>query len=226
MPGLVPEAVKERIQHEVPVVPGDLPAVGPRGRDRECLPMRAHRSLAAAGCPRREQDVADVVRRDGRGALGGEHGGRGSRPALELGPAEHFLTGPSIRADLLGGSRSRLRWHRRVLNGNDHDQPQPTELARLRLVGGSQRGEAVCAEERPGHEQRACAAPADDIQRFGSGEPGVDRHQRGASSLRAERCDDPVVRVRRPDRDPVAGLNTRRRRARPRYRCACPCSCR
>ena len=46
-----------------------------------------------------------------------------------------------------------------------------------------------------------------DVQRLMTGEAGVDGHECRARVVRAQRGDDPVGRVRRPDRDAVARLD-------------------
>ena len=58
------------------------------------------------------------------------------------------------------------------------------------------------------------AAAGEDVRRLGALEAGVHRDEHAARRRHAERGDDPLERVRRPDRDPVAGLDARRERAR------------
>ena len=66
--GLVAEVVEERVDAEVAVGAGELAARRPRGGCVERLPVRAQHALAAAGGAGGEQDVGDVVGRDGGGA--------------------------------------------------------------------------------------------------------------------------------------------------------------
>ena len=67
---LVAEVVEERVDAQVAVGAGDLPARRPRRGRVERLPVCAQHALAAAGGAGREQDVGDVVglRRRRRGA--------------------------------------------------------------------------------------------------------------------------------------------------------------
>ena len=72
----------------------------------------------------------------------------------------------------------------------------------------------VVGVEEPAHgEERPGAAAGEDVRGLGALEPGVHRHEHAARRRDAERGDDPLERVRRPHRDPVAALDARGERA-------------
>ncbi len=152
--------------------------------------MRGHRALAPAGCARGEQDVADVVRSDGRGAVVGCRHRDLSCPADELLPAD---PGSGARGPLIRFDRD---------PDDEAGQPASGSPGRLR-----EQHMPVGAEERASDQQRPDVAPADHIQCLRPREAGIHRHERGASIQCAQPGDRPVVRVRRPERHPVARLD-------------------
>ena len=96
--GLVAEVVEERVDAQVAVVAGDLAVGGPRRRARQRLPVRAQHTFAAAGGAGGEQDVADVVGRDGGGAGDDRGCAFRSEPALdELVPGSVVASSIGIR---------------------------------------------------------------------------------------------------------------------------------
>jgi hypothetical protein len=69
----------------------------------------------------------------------------------------------------------------------------------------------VLKAEKPLLDQHGLGpAAADDVPGLGRLEPRVDRNQHPAGGQQAERCDDPLGRVRRPDRHAVALLDAGR----------------
>ena len=77
-----------------------------------------------------------------------------------------------------------------------------------------QRRRVVDAEELADGERDARAAALEDVAHLFALEPRVHRDDRAAGAEDAERGDQPLVPVRRPDRDALAGLDARRRSAR------------
>ncbi len=66
----------------------------------------------------------------------------------------------------------------------------------------------VLAEESLLHQDGLRRAAGDDVGRFVGLEPGVDRHQHPTRGQQPERRDDPLRRIGRPDRDPIALIDT------------------
>ena len=84
-------------------------------------------------------------------------------------------------------------------------------LERGQRDAGAREQRRVVGVEEPAHrEQHAGAAAREDVRRLGAPEPRVDRDEHAARGRHAERGDDPLERVRRPHRDPVAALDARR----------------
>ena len=183
--GLVAEDVEERVRDQVAVAGAQVGPVAPVEVRAQRLAVRHHDALRAPGRARREHDVARIVgadRRDPRVEIGVGH-----RAAAvdEVVPADRRAVG-------LAGEQDRV-------------------LERGQVDAGAREQRRVVGVEEPAHgEQRAGAAALEDVRRLGAAEPGVDRHERRAGGRDAERGDDPLERVRRPDRDPVAALDARR----------------
>ena len=68
----------------------------------------------------------------------------------------------------------------------------------------------VHAEELARREEQARAALREDVAGLGRLEARVDGDEHGAGGLQADRREDPLVAVRCPDRDAIAGLDARR----------------
>ena len=76
-------------------------------------------------------------------------------------------------------------------------------------VGVREQVDVVDAEEVVDGEQQARAALAQHVRGFVALEPRVDRHHPRTGAEDAERDHDELERVRSPDRDPVAGFDSR-----------------
>ena len=70
-------------------------------------------------------------------------------------------------------------------------------------------GDPVGAEELAHPEQQRRLGAGQDVGGLGGGVAGVQRHHHGAGVMGGQAGDHPVPGVRRPDRDPVAGLTPR-----------------
>ncbi len=187
---LIGEAVEERVDDQVPIAGGQRRTLGPRPGDPERLPVGRHRAFAPARRARGEQDVADIIGSDVGGPGVSGRDGDLAGPAEELIPAE-----PGVRDRSVAGL----------------DRDADNETGQLDAVIRCSHGEQcvpVGAQERPGDQQRPGLAPGDHIQRFRRGETRVHGHQRGAGIECAKPSKHPVVRVRRPDRDSVARLDS------------------
>ena len=77
------------------------------------------------------------------------------------------------------------------------------ERGQARAGAGEQRG-VVGVEEAADREQHARVAAREDVRGLGAAEARVDRDEHTAGRRHAERGDDPLERVRRPHRHPVA----------------------
>ena len=88
----------------------------------------------------------------------------------------------------------------------------PTTVPRCGELGAQpgQRRRVVGAEELAHRERDARAAALEDVAHLVGLEARVHRHDRAAGAEDAERGDQPLVAVRRPDRDPLAALDARR----------------
>ena len=149
-----------------------------------------HHALGVAGGARREEDVgrgrrastASRSRVDDRGVDGRARG-------EERRPSERRAGGRVAAQDddrLEVGELGRRR------------RPRRAASARSRCRGSR----VIVDERRAPRLARGCTPPR-------ALEPGVERHEHAAGRLQAERGDDPLPAVRRPDRDPVAGLDPR-----------------
>ena len=70
--------------------------------------------------------------------------------------------------------------------------------------------DVVGVEEVGDGEEQLRPGPIEDVGGLGALEPRVERHDHAAGRVDAERGVHPLGGVRRPDRDPVAGLHARR----------------
>ena len=174
--GLVAEVVEERVDAQVAVVAGDLAARGPRRRADERLPVRAQHALAAAGGAGREEDVGDVVGRDGCGA----------RVDASPRSAPRATNSSQVPSSLLDRARGRRG-------------AGPAAASRSRSAT------PVGAEELAHREQQRRPGAGQDVGGLAGGVAGVQRHHHAAGVVRGQARDHPVPGVRRPDRDPVAG---------------------
>ncbi len=77
----------------------------------------------------------------------------------------------------------------------------------------AQHGHVVGVEEPAHGEERSGVGPVEHVGRLLALEPGVHRDEPPARAERAERGDDPLPRVRSPDRDAVTGPDAERHRA-------------
>ena len=177
MPGLVAEVVEERVDAEVAVGAGELTAGRP-GRGRvEGLPVRAQHALAAAGGAGGEEDVGDVVGRDGRGARVG---------GVEIGSAR-ATNSSHVPSSVVDG--------------------HPDDVAQRGKRGAVEFGGPVGAEELAHADQQRRLGAGQDVGGLAGGVAGVERDDDGARVVRGQARDHPVPGVRRPDRDPVAGVH-------------------
>ena len=146
--GLVAEVVEERVDAQVAVVAGDLAARRPRRGRVERLPVCAQHALAAAGGAGGEQDVGDVVGRDGGGA-GVDRG--------EIGAARDELVPRCRRPSSIG---TRTMWR------------SAGSASRSRSAG------LVGTEELARREQQRRLGAGQDVGGLAGGVAGVQRHQR------------------------------------------------
>ena len=87
-----------------------------------------------------------------------------------------------------------------------HDDGLPETTAR---IGIAEQLDVVGVEEVGDREQDVHAGLVQDVAPFTALEAGVDRHDHPAGGMHPERSDGPLPDVRRPDGDPVTGLNAR-----------------
>ena len=173
--GLIAEVVEERVDAEVAVGAGDLPARRPRRGRVQRLPVRAQRALAAAGGAGGEQDVGDVV--------GFDRGGTGI-DGIEIG-ARRATNSSQVPSSLSIGTRTMCRRSGRAI--------------------AIQIGGLVGAEELAGRHQQRRPGAGQHVGGLAGGVAGVQRHEHAAGVVRGQARHHPVPGIRRPDRDPVPG---------------------
>ena len=179
--GLQPEGVEERVDDQVAVAFPQPDHRRPRVVRADGRLVAQHRALGHAGGAGGEQDVAQVV--------GPDRGG----PGRDIGPVD--LAGPFEEV----GPRRRA-----VARG----APQHDDLVeRGGFAGGAQQGDVVGVEEVGDREEDAGSRGAQDVGGFVALEPGVERHDHRARPVHRAGGHDPLVDVRRPDRDPVTRLD-------------------
>ena len=81
-------------------------------------------------------------------------------------------------------------------------------------LGGAQQLDVVGVEEVGDGEEQLRLGPVEDVRGLGALEARVERDDHPARRVDAERGVHPLGGVRRPDRDPVAGLDAATRSAR------------
>ena len=193
--GLVAEDVEERVRDQVAVAGAQVGPVAPVEVRAQRLAVRHHDALRVPGRARREHDVARIVGADRRDAR-----------------VEVARRAPRVPRATKSSQRDR--------GGVGLAREQDRVLERGQLDAGAREQRRVVGVEEPAHgEERPRAAAREDVRRLRAPEARVDRHEHAARGRDAERGDDPLERVRRPHRDPVAALDARRDAARaPRRR--------
>ena len=83
-------------------------------------------------------------------------------------------------------------------------------VERRHRVAPREQVDVVGVEEVGDGEQQLGVRAVEDVRRFVALEPRVHRHDHAAGAVDAERGDDPLGDVGRPDRDAVAGLDAGR----------------
>jgi hypothetical protein len=178
-PGLEPEGVEERVDDQVAVALPQAHHVGPVGEGPDAGAVPEHRALRGTGGARGEQDVAQVVRADGRR------------------PLRRRVVGHRV------GPRQQLRPRGGVGSVGAPEHHDLLDAGREALVGDQL--DVVGAQELGGREQHPGPGGAQHVRGLGSLEPGVERHDDGAGAVHAQGPDGPLPDVGRPDGDAVAG---------------------
>ena len=115
----------------------------------------------------------------------------------------------SRRDDRVSRVRGTSSQPSRASSGVAGEQDRLLERGEVDAGIGEERG-VVGVEEPADREQHARAAAGEDERGLGAAEARVDGDEHGTRGRDAERGDDPLERVRRPDRDAVAALDARR----------------
>ena len=170
---------KYGVDHQVAVAGGEAGHLDPVGGHPQRPVVGLDDTLRPAGRPRGEQDVGGIGRGDGTAGI------------IDL--------GQPLARDPLVEPLPRLGTGRRRAVG-DHDHVEIGEVD----SGVAEHRRAVDTEEVGRRDEDANAGPSQDVGRFRTLEPGVDRDEHRPDPEGAERRDDPPGTVRCPDRQPIA----------------------
>ncbi|MNI25241.1 hypothetical protein D3C73_788820 [compost metagenome] len=180
--GLVAKGMKERVNDQVTVARHQADDLDVFAEGSQVLPMAAHHALGFAGGAGGEQQVAHGLGANSQCTVPGAVGIDGRRAAQELCKCQVHSQPGRVAIDnhqVFEAGRSMGREQRRVVDVEKPllDKQQPAAAA-FQHIGGLK---ALHAR--------------------------VDRHQHRTGALDAQRREDPVTTVRRPDTDPVTGLD-------------------